>query len=150
MAWDASTSANDLSKAAWWAALDMRTINLIASAIMMISDLAQNIRMHQTRNSYSMQRSQMELGVVTVRVGQSMSNCGHTPRLWRMLFISVETSIPSTNAMPPLLLIIPVSMEMVVVLPAPLWPSKHVICNQAQKETAGSVHGSEYLGLYER
>lgn len=63
----------------------------------------------------------------TVSVGQSMSNCGHTPRLRRTSRISVAMSRPSMVAVPDVGGIMPVSMPIVVVLPAPLWPKRHEI-----------------------
>ena len=64
----------------------------------------------------------------TVSVGQSTSNCGHTPRERRIASISLSTLRPSTYAEPAVLRSSPVSMLMVVVLPAPLCPSRLVIC----------------------
>mmetsp|Transcript_37688 Transcript_37688/g.63426 ORF Transcript_37688/g.63426 Transcript_37688/m.63426 type:complete len:286 (+) Transcript_37688:679-1536(+) len=63
----------------------------------------------------------------TVSSGHRMSNCGHTPRLLRMASISVRMSIPSISARPSSGASPPVSMEMVVVLPAPLCPKRHEI-----------------------
>mmetsp|Transcript_34797 Transcript_34797/g.63335 ORF Transcript_34797/g.63335 Transcript_34797/m.63335 type:complete len:200 (-) Transcript_34797:129-728(-) len=64
----------------------------------------------------------------TVRSGYRMSCCGHTPSVRRMNFICVNTSRPWMKAAPPVGASRPVSIEIVVVLPAPLWPSSAVIC----------------------
>mmetsp|Transcript_45801 Transcript_45801/g.71700 ORF Transcript_45801/g.71700 Transcript_45801/m.71700 type:complete len:200 (-) Transcript_45801:1346-1945(-) len=64
----------------------------------------------------------------TVSAGYSTSCCGHTPSVRRMNFICVNTSRPWMKAAPPVGASRPVSIEIVVVLPAPLWPSSAVIC----------------------
>ena len=58
----------------------------------------------------------------TVSIGHSTSNCGQMPKDSRMCSISVRMDLPFTMASPPVALRVPVSMLIVVVLPAPLWP----------------------------
>ena len=65
---------------------------------------------------------------LAVSVGQRTSNWGQTPRSFLIDCISVSTLMPSIVAAPPSWLIMPVSTEMVVVLPAPLCPRSAVIC----------------------
>ena len=60
----------------------------------------------------------------TVRSSQRTSCCGHTPMLVRMAAMSEAMLAPLTKASPADGGTSPVSMEMVVVLPAPLWPSR--------------------------
>ena len=60
----------------------------------------------------------------TVIIGQSTSNWGQIPKLARIVDMSVLIDLPLIKASPPVLSSIPVSMEIVVVLPAPLWPNK--------------------------
>ena len=54
-------------------------------------------------------------------------SCGHTPSDWRIATIAVRIESPSIHASPPSGGMSPVSIEMVVVLPAPFAPSSAVI-----------------------
>lgn len=59
---------------------------------------------------------------LTVNSSNRMLCCGHSPKLSRTLFISVLILQPPTKAVPEVGGIIPVSIDIVVVFPAPLWP----------------------------
>lgn len=59
----------------------------------------------------------------TVISGHRMSNWGQQPRSARMLGMSVRMERPFITASPLVGVSIPVSMEMAVVFPAPLWPA---------------------------
>jgi hypothetical protein len=48
--------------------------------------------------------------------------CGQKPRLWRISRMLVVMERPLMSAVPDVGSSMPISMEMVVVLPAPLWP----------------------------
>mmetsp|Transcript_3984 Transcript_3984/g.14819 ORF Transcript_3984/g.14819 Transcript_3984/m.14819 type:complete len:236 (+) Transcript_3984:3323-4030(+) len=61
----------------------------------------------------------------------STSNCGHTPSDLRSSARSCTTCMPPTQASPLVGSSEPVSCEMVVVLPAPLWPTRPKICPAA-------------------
>ena len=60
-------------------------------------------------------------------IGLTTSCCGHTPRFLRISTMSSAMLRPSTRAVPREGGISPVSMAIVVVLPAPLWPRSAVI-----------------------
>eukprot|EP01137_Pigoraptor_chileana_P029005 Opistho-2@13609 len=64
---------------------------------------------------------------MTVRDSSRQLYCGTKPRLWRMLSMPSRMLAPFTNASPDDGGKRPVSMDMVVVLPAPLCPSSAVI-----------------------
>ena len=64
----------------------------------------------------------------TVIIGQSTSNCGQIPSDARIAGMSVLMDLPLMRASPPVASSMPVSMEMVVVLPAPLCPSNAETC----------------------
>mmetsp|Transcript_19975 Transcript_19975/g.36281 ORF Transcript_19975/g.36281 Transcript_19975/m.36281 type:complete len:217 (-) Transcript_19975:1716-2366(-) len=63
---------------------------------------------------------------LTVRSGKRQSCCKQIPTPSRMSLICVRMSFPATKAVPDEGATIPVSMEMVVVLPAPLCPKRAV------------------------
>mmetsp|Transcript_58428 Transcript_58428/g.136560 ORF Transcript_58428/g.136560 Transcript_58428/m.136560 type:complete len:255 (-) Transcript_58428:925-1689(-) len=64
----------------------------------------------------------------TVRSCHKTSCCGQTPMILRMLAIPVHMEKPAMLASPLVGAIMPVSILMVVVFPAPLWPSSARIC----------------------
>lgn len=63
----------------------------------------------------------------TVSLSKSTLCCGQSPRLSRIASISVSILLPSTWAEPEVGGKRPVKMDIVVVFPAPLWPSNAVI-----------------------
>ena len=64
----------------------------------------------------------------TVIIGHRTSNCGHIPSDARIAGMSVLMLRLLMNASPPVASSMPVSMEMVVVFPAPLCPSNAETC----------------------
>ena len=64
----------------------------------------------------------------TVIIGHRTSNCGHMPKLARIAGMSVLMLRLLMNASPPVASSMPVSMEIVVVFPAPLCPSNAETC----------------------
>ena len=64
---------------------------------------------------------------LTVSLSKSTLCCGQSPRLSRIASISVSMLLPSTCAEPEVGGNRPVKMDIVVVFPAPLWPSNAVI-----------------------
>lgn len=65
---------------------------------------------------------------LTVSLSNRTLCWGHSPRLSRMASISVNILLPFMWAEPDVGGKRPVRIDMVVVFPAPLWPSKAVIC----------------------
>ena len=64
----------------------------------------------------------------TVSLSKRTLCCGHSPKLSRMASMSVNILWPLIWAEPDVGGKRPVRIDMVVVFPAPLWPSKAVIC----------------------
>ena len=73
----------------------------------------------------SKKRSRCSIGV---KSSNKTSCWGHTPINWRTSCMSLNTSRSKTEAFPSVGTIRPVSIEIVVVLPAPFWPSSAKIC----------------------
>mmetsp|Transcript_25722 Transcript_25722/g.35378 ORF Transcript_25722/g.35378 Transcript_25722/m.35378 type:complete len:238 (+) Transcript_25722:266-979(+) len=63
----------------------------------------------------------------TVKQGNNTLYCGHTPVIWRIAGKSPAKDLPYICTLPAVASTSPVSVEIVVVFPAPLCPSKQVI-----------------------
>ena len=63
-----------------------------------------------------------------VNWSNKISNCGHTPIVFLISSISSNISRLKTEAVPEVAGYIPVRIDIVVVFPAPLCPSKAKIC----------------------
>ena len=72
-------------------------------------------------------RAQKTMCSSTVRDSNNTLCCGQMPRPSRMAVMLVRTSLPQTYAVPSVGGSRPVRTPMVVVLPAPLWPSSDVM-----------------------
>ena len=64
----------------------------------------------------------------TVKSSNRTLCCGHKPRLFRTPSMLVLMSSPYTTAVPEVGGNSPVSIDMVVDFPAPLWPNSDVTC----------------------